>query len=98
MARIQFCRVRPRGRVLRSPAGISRRTRHVGTRGAKCQKKMFELADCLHSIRTRTKGEALPYDCKSAALDLLFLGTESVTKSNRWFTQLNSAHSSHSGI
>ena len=51
MARIQFCRFRPRGRILRSPARISRRMWHVGTRA---KKLMFELAHFLHT-RTKTK-------------------------------------------
>ena len=64
------------------------------------KKLMFELANCLNSIHTRSKNEALLYDCKSvapgSALDLL--GTESVTNSSRSFKRLNSAHSGHSGI
>ena len=51
MARIQFCRFRPRNRILRSPARISRCMWHVGTRA---KKLMFELADFLHT-RTKTK-------------------------------------------
>ena len=87
MAGIQFCRFRPRGRILRSP--ISRRMWHVGTRA---KKLMFELADFLHAY----KNQALPYARRS--VDLLFLETESVTNSNRSFTWLNSTHSGHSGI
>ena len=104
MARVQFCRFRPGGSILRSPARISRRMWHVG---ARAKKMMFELAVCLH-IHTKTK-----HFCTSAGASFFFfffffcfffvfffcfvLGTECVTNLSRSFTRLNSAHFGHSG-
>ena len=87
MARIQFCRFRPK--ILRSPARNSRRMWYVGTRA---KKLMFELADCL---RTRTKKTTTKHfrtsagvRCPALCYTSIFLGTESVTNSSRSFMRL----------
>ena len=62
-------------------------------------KNEVELVDCLHSIRTHTEVRKTKHFRMSARTLVLFLlGAEFVTNLSRSFTQLNSAHSDHSGI
>ena len=88
MARIQFCRFRPKGGILRSPARNSRRMWYVGMHP---KTLIIELADCL---RTRTKKNpkhlrtSAGVQCPALRYTSIFLGTESVTNSSRSFTRL----------
>ena len=82
---------------LRSPARISRRMWHVGTRA---KKLLFELTDFLHTRTKKNPSTSVRVQERGAqrSVDLSFLETESVTNSSRSFMRLNSAHFGRSGI
>ena len=107
MARIQFCRFRPKGGILRSPARNSRRMWYVGTRA---KKLMFELADWTACAlvqkkkkKKKKKTEAFPYECRSAvpgaALHLHFSRNRVCDKFESFIYAANgSTHSGQSRI
>ena len=71
MAKIQFCRFRARGRILRSPARISRRMWHVGTRA---EKLMLEACGFpAHSYTKPSTSVRVQEHGARRSVDLLFL-------------------------